>query len=60
MRERAKVSQEELAKRSGVTQSIISALESGDSVNTTTGTLKALAQALGVTSSEIIYGEEIE
>ncbi|WP_353960996.1 helix-turn-helix transcriptional regulator [Faecalibaculum rodentium] len=56
LRERAKITQEELAEMSGVARSTISALEAGHFVNITAKTMKALARALGVSASEIFSG----
>lgn len=47
-REKRRLSQEELAELSGVSRFTISKLESSDNVETTTGTLEKLANALGV------------
>lgn len=50
------MTQEELSQKSGVARQIIVDLESGkDDVNTTTGTLLKLANALGVSVADIIY-----
>ena len=46
------ITQEELAKRSGVSRTIISGLESGAITVTTTDTLSKLAKALGKKVSE--------
>ncbi len=46
LRKEKKLSQEELAKKSGVSRAIISGLESGRTAITTTGTLEKLAKAL--------------
>ena len=46
LRKGKKLSQEELAKKSGVSRTIISGLESGRIDITTTGTLEKLAKAL--------------
>ncbi len=52
-REKMKISQEELSKRSGVSRTIISGLESGTIRVTTTETLLKLANALNCTVAEI-------
>lgn len=49
------ITQEELAKRSGVSRTIISGLESGAITVTTTDTLSKLAKALGKKVSEIFF-----
>ncbi len=51
IREGQKVSQDELAERSGISRQTISAIESGRATNVTTGTLEAIAKALGVSVS---------
>lgn len=52
-REELRISQEELAKRSKVSRTIISGLESGTITVTTTDTLSKIAKALGKKVSEI-------
>lgn len=47
------MSQEALSESSGVSRAIISALESGREVTTTTETLSKLAKTLGVNVSDI-------
>ena len=51
IREAAKISQDELAERSGVSRQTISAIETGRATSVTTGTLEAIAKALGVSVS---------
>lgn len=46
LRKQKKLSQEELARKSGVSRAVISGLESGRVEITTTGTLNKLAKAL--------------
>ena len=48
LREKRRLSQDELAELSGVSRPTISRLESSEDVETTTGTLEKLAKALGV------------
>ena len=48
-REELGMTQEELANKSGVSRQTISSLESGKSENVLTGTLAAIANALGTT-----------
>lgn len=55
IREKAGVSQEELSKKSGVSRTIISGLESGAITTTTTKTLSKIAEALDVRVSEIFF-----
>lgn len=52
-RERIGISQSELADKSGVSRTIISALENGSRTVTTTKTLCKIADAMGVTVDEI-------
>lgn len=52
-RENAGMSQEELSKKSGVSRTIISGLESGTITTTTTKTLVKIAEALGIKVSDI-------
>lgn len=47
LRKQKNLSQQALSEASGVSRAIISALESGKEVITTTGTLRKLARALG-------------
>lgn len=54
-RELKKLTQAELAKRSGVSRTIISGLESGRIVNTTAETLKKIATALGMQVQDIFF-----
>lgn len=52
-REEAGISQEELSKKSGVSRTIISGLESGTITTTTTKTIMKIAEALGLKVSDI-------
>lgn len=54
-REAAKMTQEELAKRSGVSRTTISALENGVEKNTTAQTLLKLAAALNVSLDKLFF-----
>ena len=56
-REEAGISQEELSKKSGVSRTIISGLESGTITTTTTKTLAKIAEALGLKVSDIFLIE---
>ncbi len=56
-REEAKMSQEELSRRSGVSRTIISGLESGAIHVTTTETLLKIARALDKKVSDIFFEE---
>lgn len=55
LREKQKMSQAELSKRANVSRAIISGLESGATVTTTTETLSKIAQALGKKVSDIFF-----
>lgn len=57
-RESLKMTQEELAEKSGVSRGTISAMENGTSKETTTKTLVKIARALG-TSVDAIFFENI-
>jgi len=50
LREKKKMSQEELAEKSGISRQTISSIESGKSLSVTTSTLEAIAKALGVSA----------
>lgn len=50
-----KMSQEKLAELSGVSRTIISELESGKRTNTSTDTIRKIADALEVSVSEIFF-----
>ena len=55
LREKRRLSQDELAELSGVSRPTISRLESSDDVETTTGTLEKLAKALGVSIRTLFF-----
>ena len=57
-REAAKLTQEELAQKSGVSRGTISALENGTTKITTTKTLVNIAKALNTTIDKIFRSEE--
>ena len=56
-RDRAKLTQEELADRSGVDQTTISRLETSDDPNPTRRTVDRLAQALGIAPSRLRFSD---
>lgn len=58
-REAKKMTQEELAEASGISRTIIVALESGVQRNTTTDTLLKIARALGTTVDKIFFDEGV-
>ena len=58
VREAKNISQEELSQKSGVSRSIISALENGKT-NTTSKTLASIAKALGVSVDQIFYTDSV-
>ena len=55
MREKLGITQEELAKKSGVSRGTIVALENNQTTSTTTKTLSKIANALGVSVSRIFF-----
>lgn len=56
-REELKMTQEELAQKSGVSRQTISAIETGKYENVLVGTLAAIALALDTTVDKIFYPE---
>lgn len=54
LRERGEMTQVELAKKAGVTQTYIAKLEAGDKKNPSLEVLKKLARALGVPLGELL------
>ena len=56
-REELKMTQEELAQKSGVSRQTISSLETGKYENVLVGTLAAIAVALDTTVDKIFYPE---
>lgn len=59
LREAKRMTQEELADKSGVSRGTISALENGSMRNTTSKTLLKLAQALGTSVEHIFFTEGV-
>lgn len=59
IREKRGMTQEELAEKSGVSRTTISALENGTERATMTKTLINLAKALGVTVDAIFFAESV-
>ena len=59
MREEKKMTQEELAEKSGVSRGTISALENGTMRTTMTKTLIALARALQTTVDQIFFADDV-
>lgn len=59
LREAMKMTQEELADKSGVSRGTISALENGSMRNTTSKTLLKLAQALNTSVDRIFFTETV-
>ncbi len=55
VRLKKRMSQRELAEKSGVSRTIISGLESGTRAETSTGTLLRIADALGVKVEQIFF-----
>lgn len=58
-REAKKMTQEELASKSGVSRGTICALESGKEKSTTSKTLLALAKALDVTIDSLFFDDTV-
>ena len=58
VRRQLDVTQEDLAKKSGVSRATISYLESGAATDTTVGTLTKLAEALGIEVSALFLPSE--
>ncbi len=59
VREEKRMTQEELAKKSGVSRGTISALENGSMRSTGSKTLLRIASALGVSIGEIFFTESV-
>ena len=59
IREAQKMTQEELAEKSGVSRGTISALEKGIERNTTSKTLLRLALALGTSVDNIFFADSV-
>ena len=54
LREQQELTQVQLAKKAGVTQTYIAKLEGGDKANPSLDVLKRLARALGVPVTELL------
>lgn len=59
LREKMKMTQEELAEKSGVSRVTISGLENGTDRTTTTKTLQNIARALEVTIDQVFFDESV-
>lgn len=59
LREEKRMSQESLAKKAGVSRTIISGLESGNIKETSTKTLRKIARALEKNVSDIFFETNI-
>ena len=59
IREEKGITQEELEKASGVSRQTISAIENNDSYQAKTGTLIALARALGTTVDKLFFEKAV-
>ena len=59
MREAKKMTQEQLASKSGVSRGTIVALESGEDRTTTTKTLLKIAKALDTTIDALFFGKGV-
>lgn len=53
IREEKGISQEELARRTGLSRTTISKIENNEEVNVTTRTIASIAEVFGVSPSEI-------
>lgn len=60
LRERASMTQMQLAEKSGISRGTIIALEGGGAKVTTTKTLRCLADALGVTIDSLFYADDAQ
>ncbi len=54
LRDRAELTQEQLARKAGVTEAYVSMIESGTRKNPSLPVLKRLAKALGVPVTELL------
>ena len=59
IREEKGITQEELEKASGVSRQTISAIENNDKYQAKTGTLIALARALGTTVDKLFFEKAV-
>lgn len=59
IREQKGITQEELAKASGVSRQTISAIENNDEYQIKTGTLISLARALGTTVDKLFFEQAV-
>lgn len=59
LRDQARLTQEELSAKSGVSRAIISNLESGKDTSTTMKTLSKLAKALNTTLDQLFYPDDV-
>ena len=60
VREAMRLTQEELANKSGVSRTTIVAIESGEAKNVMASTLLKLADAMGVTVSDIFFSKSVK
>ena len=58
-REKAGLSQSDLAEKAGVSRSIINGLETGRASVTTTTTLAKIAKAIGVSVDDIFFADGV-
>ncbi len=59
IREKKRISQTELAEMSGVSRQTIINLETKDNIDTTIGTLRAIADALEVSVKSLFFTENV-
>lgn len=55
----AKMTQAELAKKAGVSRSIVNGLETGRTTTTTTDTIRRIAEALNCSVGDIFYCQNV-
>lgn len=59
LREKKKMSQDELSEKTGISRTIISGLESGSIKNTTALTLKKIADALECKVADLFFENDV-
>lgn len=59
IREKQKMTQEQLEQKSGISRQTISAIENGRAENVMVGTLLAIANALGMTIDDLFFEKAV-
>lgn len=59
IREKQKMTQEQLEQKSGISRQTISAIENGRAENVMVGTLLAIANALGTTIDDLFFEKAV-